>query len=326
MNILFYITGHGFGHATRIIAVINSLYELAPESEFYISTWAPEELFRQNISAKFKYVLCRHDIGAVQKDLFHVDKLATLKGYADFIKQKKKFIREQVDFVKDNNIQIIVSDIPAVAFNVARKAGTPGIGIGNFSWDWIYAPYVEEYPEYHYLLEELKESYSQADLLLKLPFHGDMSTFPVVKDIPIITRKPVLPRKKVLETLKIKPDEKRKIILLSFGGLDYSNVLPEKTENYADYLFVSPIKVYDCNIPYAMYVLRDDFRECDVLVRGIKKYAHSYCIPREDFLKRNWKIHLDMFFTTKFNWPEIDINGAQTAAEEILSFPNSGKC
>jgi len=69
----------------------------------------------------YEYVSYHNDIGAIQKDWFSVDKLTTLRKHAEFIKQKGKFITEQLKFIKDKNIQIAVADIPALTFPVARK-------------------------------------------------------------------------------------------------------------------------------------------------------------------------------------------------------------
>ena len=44
-SVVFYISGHGFGHAIRQIAVINALHELAPDISIVVRTAAPEWLF-----------------------------------------------------------------------------------------------------------------------------------------------------------------------------------------------------------------------------------------------------------------------------------------
>ena len=67
-KILFYITGHGFGHATRTIEVINRLRSTERRFQPVISTTVPEWLFRREVNGDLQYVLCDNDVGAVQKD------------------------------------------------------------------------------------------------------------------------------------------------------------------------------------------------------------------------------------------------------------------
>lgn len=359
-NIMFYITGHGFGHAVPMIEVIKKLKELSTDTSFFISTTVIEQLFKSNIEFGFKYNYRKNDVGAIQKDWFRIKKKETFEEYARFIKDKQNFISSQTEYVKDNNIAIIVSDIPALAFPVAKKSGIPGIAISNFTWDWIYSPFISEYPQYKYLIDGLKESYSQADILLQLPFHGDMSVFPKIEDIPFITRRSSADRDDVLQMLNIDKNEKRKIVLVTFGGIEFSSPFLKELGECKNYLFIwcgntdgdlpSNIIIYpkiskiqhhdlvkvsdlviskpgygivsECiaNRTPMMYTSRDDFIEYEILLEGMNKYMHSYFIPRDDMISGRWENHLDKFFETKFKWPKIGINGAEIAARKILNF------
>lgn len=356
-NILFYISGHGFGHSTRMAEVINKLSSLGPEISFYIRTSAPKWLFKRELLPKFNYSYLLCDIGIVQKDGLSLNRLKTLKKYADFVAQKKSLIPQEVEFIKRNNISLLIGDIPPLAFEVAAEAGVSGLAISNFSWDWIYSPYIEEYPQYRYLLGEIKESYSKADKLFRLPFSSEMSTFPIREDIPLIARKSKVLKKEILKRLKISQAEKRKIVLLSFGGFAYPPDFFAKVGSCRDYLFLSSGKINEDSYPNVialpkrssilhqdlvkvsdlvltklgygivsecianrtpiMYTSRDSL-EHDALAQGLKRYAHSYFMPREDLLQGNWKIHLNSFFQTEYKWPEIRVDGAEVVSRKIL--------
>lgn len=343
-KVLFYITGHGFGHATRTIEVVNQLITKDPEVFPLINTSVPEWLLKQQIPVHFQYVQCENDIAVVQKDWRSVDKFETLRRYGEFIKKEPEFTRAQMDFVKQNNVAAVVSDIPAAAFVVAKKAGVPSFGITNFSWDWIYRPYVRQYPRYRHVVEHIRECYSAAERLLRLPFHGDLSAFPVVEDIPLIATHSAAEREEVLDNLKITAD--RKIVLLYLGRFNYERVLSDEMLRREDYLFLPPetckmsnllfidlLKAADvvitkpgygivseciANQTPILYTGREDFAEYDVLVEGIKKYAHSRYIPGEDLLSGRWTEHLDQLLATEYRWPEIAIDGAEVAATRIL--------
>ncbi len=342
-RVLFYITGHGFGHATRTIEVINQLTTRDPELLPLVNTTVPEWLFKHQVAADFEYIQCENDIGAVQKDWTRVDKLETLRRCGRFIENEPEFTRKQLDFAKQNKVAAIVSDIPSIAFVIAKKAGVPGFGLTNFSWDWIYTPYLDDYPQYRFVVDHIRECYSLADRLLRLPFHGDLSAFPVIEDIPLVARRSTRERDEVLQKLGL--DANKKIVLLYLGRYDYGKIVNDEMRKQEDYLFVRAdtielgdlsfqdlVKasnvvvtkpgygiVSDCiaNRTPIMYTSREDFREYHVLVDGINKYAHSHFIPREDLLDGRWATHLNELFSTQYEWPEIAINGAEVAAEKV---------
>ena len=67
-------------------------------------------------------------------------------------------VNRELDFIRKNEIQFILGDIPPIAFEIAHAAGIPGLAMGNFCWDWIYAPYIAEFPEYAYVIENIREA------------------------------------------------------------------------------------------------------------------------------------------------------------------------
>jgi L-arabinokinase len=343
-RVLFYVTGHGLGHATRTITVVNELVSRAPDVLPLINTLAPEWVFQRQVTGDFEYHRCENDVGAVQEDFWHVDTLETLKRYARFMDGEAALVAEQAAFVKRHSVAAVVSDIPAAAFTVARRAGVPSFGISNFSWDWIFAPYAEAHPEYRFVVDHLRECYGQADRFLRLPFHGDAAAFAKVEDIPLVARRATLSRDDVLGRLNLDPQ--KKIILLYLGGFDCERALSDEMRQRTDCAFVSAEAVEgveelfldllaaadavvakpgygtvsDCiaNRTPILYTSRDDFLEYDALVAGIERYAHGRPVPRDKLLAGRWADDLDALLATGPEWPEFPINGAAVAAKRVL--------
>ena len=214
--IIFYISGHGFGHSSRMGVVINELIRREPERQIIVKTSAPEWFFRDQITGKLSFCHLECDIGVIQSDSLNLDSQASLKAYADFLAHREKVIRNEIKFVGEVDPQLIVGDIPPLAFKVAQAAGVPSLAIGNFCWDWIYETYVERYPEYRHIISSIREDYGRADLLLRLPFAGDMSAFPAIRDIPLIARQSHRSPGEVRSLLGL--PEGLPLIILSFGG------------------------------------------------------------------------------------------------------------
>jgi UDP:flavonoid glycosyltransferase YjiC (YdhE family) len=359
-KILFYLSGHGFGHATRMIEVMKQLYTSKRDIRCIIKTTAPKWLFELNLDKSFEYSCLKSDIGVVQKDSLNLDKLSTLKEYAKLLQSKQKLVTEEAYFVKENRVSAIVGDIPPFAFDIAKDSGIPGIAISNFSWGWIYKDYVSEFPEYGFLVEEIESSYSKADLLLRLPFFGDMSAFPKREDIPLLVRRSGLSYEEILKKFDLKKNllKGKKTVLLSFGGfyhadIDFGNLLklndylffsftpvPERTDNllvlppqFADHHHLVRISdivvskpgygiVAECiaNKKPLLYTSRGDFAEYPVLSEGMKRYIPALFIPREDFHAGKWGPYLEEILRIKEKKESMPLDGGNKAAERILSF------
>lgn len=215
-TIIFYISGHGFGHASRTATVINHLLQDRSPARVIVKSLAPEWFFREQIRGDFEFCPLECDTGVVQADSLNLDPAASLKKYADFLKQAEEIIETETGFAARENCRLVVGDIPPLAFEVAERAGVPSLGLANFSWDWIYQPYVERQPEYRYLLKSIRKSYRKAGLLLRLPLAGEMESFPAVRDIPLIARRAYVSADEVRKRLTLK--DKRPLVILSFGG------------------------------------------------------------------------------------------------------------
>ena len=345
-KVLFYITGHGFGHAIRTIEIINQLGARAPQLQPIISSTAPEWLVRREVNGRFEYVHCENDVGAIQRDWRTVEKAKTLRRYAERMQTEVEFVKAQTTFVQQQGVGMIVADIPAVAFAVAKQAGIPSIAISNFSWDFIYAPYLEEYPNYRFVVEHIRECYSYAGRLLRLPFCGDLSAFPIIEDIPLVARRSTKEREEVLHKLGLDPgrmivliylgrfdhqqqilsDEMRArkdLLFITFDVLGNNSILPQDLVGAADVVVTKPGYgiVSDCiaNRTPILYTERQDFAEYDALVAGIRDCASNRFLPEHELLSRQWLAPLDDILTAEYAWPEMAANGGDVAAEKILA-------
>ena len=54
-NILFYVSGHGFGHSVRVIEVIENLGRVMPGIRVHIRSSAPRWLYERGLSIPFEY-------------------------------------------------------------------------------------------------------------------------------------------------------------------------------------------------------------------------------------------------------------------------------
>ena len=76
--LVFYISGHGFGHASRDIEVLNALGRLAPDVSVAVRTSAPKWLFDLTLTRPVDFHARECDTGVVQIDSLSLDEAATV--------------------------------------------------------------------------------------------------------------------------------------------------------------------------------------------------------------------------------------------------------
>ncbi len=355
-HIAVYITGHGFGHATRMTAVIGALAERVPTLTASIISTVPEWLFRLNLSVPFRLRARALDVGVVQRDCIRLDAPGTLALCARALERQDTVIEEEAATLRREDVDLVLADIPPAAFPIARRAGIPSVGISNFSWDWIYADYVRNHPAYAPLLDQIRGAYGQADLFLRLPFHGPCDAFPVIRDIPMVARRSTRSRADVRKKLALA--DSRPVILLSFGGfdlegLDFGRVgrldeylflttqpLPHPVENVrrvaldglryedlvaqADAVITKPGYgiVSDClvNRTPVLYTSRGQFAEYACLVAALERFGVSHFIENADLLSGNWRCALETLLAQPRTWPDLPADGACVAADFLEAF------
>jgi hypothetical protein len=68
-----------------------------------------------------------------------------------------------------------------------------------------------------------------------------------------------------------------------------------------------------------LYTDRGDFAEYPRLVAALSGCPTAEFIPQQELLRGNWSPYLSRLLAKPPHWPEIALNGAQVAAQKILS-------
>jgi L-arabinokinase len=234
--IVFYVSGHGFGHASRSIEVINAVLAKRPETRIGVRTAAPRWLFDLTVKGKVAFGTLECDTGVVQIDALSLDEADTIRRAAAFHSDLVTRAASETRVLRELGAGLIVGDIPPLAFAVGASAGIPSIGLGNFTWDWIYADYprVRLAPS---LLPTIRGAYAKASMALRLPMSGGFETFSNVKDIPFIARHATRTREEVCKLLKLPSD--KPIVLLSFGGYGLPGLEGDTLSRFKKYTVVT---------------------------------------------------------------------------------------
>lgn len=353
-SIAYYITPHGFGHAVRSLALIRRLLEMDPELNIELVSDIPQFLIDQNVGQSLPYRRKRLDVGLVQLDSIRFDLGSTLRALNDLLLESEALIEEEVRFLDSRSIDLVVSDIPAVAFHAASQSAIPSIGLSNFTWDWIYRDYAKTDPAWEPVIEWLKEGYAKCDLFMQLPMHGDCSACPSIVDVPLIARKVDRSREEVRRILGC--GSGIKAYLIAFSGLDLGVEAQRRIESIEGALFFykHPLRfdlsngrcLDDLELGYSevvsamdavitkpgygiiadclagavpmIYSDRGAFAEYDILVREIERQLTTVFMPSENLYEGRWKAFVRELEALPHKFPRLRKDGADVCARIIL--------
>jgi Predicted glycosyl transferase len=352
-SIVYYITGHGFGHAVRSNLVIQAL-SADSEVRIHVRTTAPEWLF-YHPSLSVSYESRAIDVGIIQPNSLHMDLAATVQACSELHNRLPVLIEQEIEFLKRQNVQLIIGDIPPACFEIASRANLPSVAITNFTWDVIYRAYAGEHPELTPLIAEMAGFYEKATLALTLPYPCDMSGFPRREAIPWIARVSSLDRAQARAAFGL--PQTGSIVLLSFGGLGIEGFPWHRLNQYADFFFVTTgpvarsrdnlLVLDDAQLHYedllravdvivtkpgygivadllahrlpVLYTERGEFAEYPFLVRALNDLATAEFIPQDDLLAGDIGPYLIRLLGRSPNWPVVPLNGASAAARAVIT-------
>jgi hypothetical protein len=230
-----YVSGHGFGHAVRTTEVLRTLRSMAPGLPLTIMSAAPEWLFRRELGASFEFRSVTCDVGLVQRGPVIIDEPATAVAWLEFHAGWDARVARETRWLQETGATLVLGDVPPLAFVAARAACVPVVGLANFSWDWIYRHLGAREPALLLAADVCAAAYASADLLLRLPFAGDLSAFPRIEDVGLVARRPRVPRQEA--RLRLGFDD-RPTVLVSFGGLGLPEFDPSALASMRGYRFV----------------------------------------------------------------------------------------
>ncbi|NHN36349.1 hypothetical protein G8764_03485 [Pseudomaricurvus alcaniphilus] len=353
-KIAYYITAHGYGHGTRSCDILNALRDLAPYLPIIVKTDLPRAFFSGRIDDSIDLRSGAYDVGLVQKDSIQVDLDASIESIHSLARRESELVAQEVAFIKQENVGVVVADIPAIPLQAAQQVGIANIATGNFGWDWIYAEFSDHDPRWQIHADKLRRVYERTNLLLRMPFAEPMQAFPRRIDLPLLAR-PGSNRRAELARLT-GADVSKQWVLLSFTTLNLNGQALENLAQLADYEFfaVEPLQwpgssvhtitrahvsfsdtlasmdlvvtkpgfgiVSECiaNNKPIIYADRENFREYPVLVENIERYCRNAFIASADLYAGRLKRALQHAAVVAVPPAEMPRGGAEIAAQVIL--------
>jgi UDP:flavonoid glycosyltransferase YjiC (YdhE family) len=344
-----FITPHGYGHATRCIAVIEALRELHPDLSVQFITTVPVSLFKETLT-NFSYHPVKVDIGMVQVSALNADLPGTIAALDNFLPFQNSLLDQMSDLCRDSSL--ILCDIAPLGIAVAKRCNIESVLIENFTWDWIYHPFARLYPGINKHITTLQT--------LRQEVNHHIQTEPLCSIVDDSLKCGPIYRKSWVNRAKTRKQfdsKNRTLVLVTMGGVHQSlpnlKSLQETKEFF--YLFtgqkenrrvaeniqflsssgsayhpdlICAADVVICKAGYStvaeccqagvrvLAVAREDFAESIILQDYLKERLNAKVISPDQYVKGDWMPFLQQLIQQPVPEPE-EANGAETAAHFI---------
>ncbi len=225
-----FISPHGFGHATRTIALLSALHEIIPDLTARFLTEVPETLFK-TCPFPFTYHRITTDVGLVQKSALTTELQQTVDRLSRFIPVQENVVAECADICR--NCRLIICDISILGILTGKLSGTVSVLVENFTWDWIYRDLAREEPALLPCADYFLKCYRKADYRIQ--------TEPLCRPAahhlicPPIARKT---RLKPAQLTKLLGRNDRILVLITMGGIPLALPFLDLLSHHPEYLFV----------------------------------------------------------------------------------------
>jgi hypothetical protein len=346
------ITGHGFGHAVRTASIASQVQKLCPEVLVIMATRSPRWLLECYLEKPFIHRPVAFDVGVIQLDSLRMDEGATLEALTKIYGQENKLVATESNYLRNNRVDLVLADIPALAVAIAHGADIPCWMSSNFGWNFIYRDFGNKFRE---IIAKIERDYRQCDLLFHLPLSEPMEVFPHKTSAGLLGGDPKYSEQKLRSTFGINI-AKEKTILLTFGGLGLQSIPYQRLTEFPDYQFITfdgqapkldnltiiTDKIYrpvdlmpicgrvfskpgfstfaealKLEIPI-ISLTREGFAEAEVLLEGLQNYGEHQIVPHQQFFDGNWDFLLESPHKPRLK-QKLDNHGDRQIAEKIVA-------
>jgi hypothetical protein len=315
--VAFYISGHGFGHASRQIEIAGAFARRRPDVQILLRTAVPRWLFDRTLNAPFVLDDRPCDTGIVQIDSLRLDAAASIDRAKTFYETLDARAAAETPLLSAHDVRLVIADAPPLGCAAAAQAGIPSVVVSNFTWDWIYAEYREFLGRAPDLIATIQAAYRLAEAAWRLPMYGPFEPFTKVIDMPFVARHATHEPAETRARLGLSLD--KWLVLPSFGGYGLPGIdlgsldldpswhvvtVPDRAIYDAGLRYEDLVRAADvvlskpgygiiseciANDTALVYTSRGRFIEYEVLVREMPRYLRCAFLENDALRGGRWR-------------------------------------
>jgi len=323
------ISGHGLGHASQVIPVLNELGTLVPDLTVVLRTTVPEWIFQQRLHVPFEIEAVEQDVGCIQDGPLYIDVEKTWQAYREFHRHWKQRLTGETEAIRRRAPRLLLSDISYLAIDAGAHAGVDTVAVSSLSWDSILEGLSGSQDADPALIRRITDSYGRTDLMVRVAPGLDMPAFRHVVDVGPIVDSLTPNKPAVREAADIREDEC--LVVIGFGGIPVTSLPWQHIDHLTGYRFIVPGEVpadthrivsadrlpftfrtimasadvlmtkpgYASSVEAVamgtpvIYVRRYNFGDETTLVKYLHRYGRGIELPVEQFSNGQWQHALE---------------------------------
>lgn len=253
-TIAYYVSGHGYGHASRAARIIQALAQAGCCAQVQVRTQAPAWLFRSQGALPQGLSPAQVDVGVVEHDARRIDAPATVAALAHFMQGYDQLLERECAWLRAQAVDLVLADASFAAGEAAHRLGLPSAVISNFLWDWIYDDSMFAAPGLAVLNARVRQAYGHFDAFLRLPFHHDSTSIARVQDLPVVSAVRTMDDAAVARALGIDRRHWRSVVLFSYRGALSAQACARLSRDHPGTLFLwaAPLPTGAADLPNLM--------------------------------------------------------------------------
>jgi hypothetical protein len=323
------ISGHGFGHASQVIPVLNELATRVPNLSVVLRTTVPAWIFQPRLRVPFEIEAVEQDVGCIQDGPLQIDVKKTWQAYREFHRDWEQRLTGEIEAIRRRAPRLIVSDVSYLAIEGGADTGVPTVALSSLSWDRVLDGLSGSQDSDPSLIRCIAGSYGRADLMLRIAPGLAMPAFRHLIDVGPVMES-LTPNKPALrEITGVREDEH--LVVIGFGGIPVTSLPWHEIERLAGYRFIVPgsvpshasrimsadglpfpfrtimasadvlmtkpgyasfVEAVAMGIP-VVYVRRYNFADESTLVEYVHRYGRGLELPAEQFSNGQWAAALE---------------------------------
>lgn len=346
MLILACVSGHGFGHGSRVASVLTALHQLQPDWRLVLSTPLPEAFLQLAFGpVPFERRPCRWDVGVIQADALGADGPATLTALDQLQAALPAQLEREAHWLRQQDEPVLVlADVAPAAADLAAAIGAPLVWMGNFGWDAIYRPMGGAFSVW---ADRALALYRRGQAVIRCPFAMAMDWGLPQHAVGLTAGRPRQAASDLASSLEIDAPRER-TVMVGFGGMGFA-LDPQLFARWPQHRFLASDAALAAAAPnvylmpeqlrpldlmplcsriitkpgYSTFceamalgvglhlVHREGFAEAPVLEAALQRHAPHRLLTRTQLLAGDWQLDQPLLPATG---PALDPEGHQQAA------------
>lgn len=196
-RIVVYVSDHGYGHAARVISLLREFKN--DDHEIIVKNSNAFNFLKKSLP-EAKVINSKTDVAPLTNISETTNSDKTFKLYLNWIKNEKKWLRNELDYFKNKKLDLVISDISPMGIRFAKKINVPSITVANFTWIDILkkSPYNKNKEE---ILDWLHDSFGMTDLGIKTPLSMELNGLRKTRKSSLLCRHVTTTQKKLFKKL-----------------------------------------------------------------------------------------------------------------------------